>query len=65
MIRKFRAQRDSSWRTLRPPAINANLFHFMNSVARCYCAGLPLAALARLGGAVEKSPQDARRAAIG
>jgi hypothetical protein len=29
--------------------------HFMKTVARCYVAGLSLAALARLGGAVERS----------
>jgi len=32
------------------------MISFMNGVARCYEVGLPLAALARLGGAVAKSP---------
>jgi len=32
------------------------MISFMKTVARCYFAGLALAALARLGGAVAKSP---------
>ena len=37
-------------------------FFFMKTVARCCCAGLPLAALARLGGEVEESWRRSRRA---